>query len=80
MTYVNARRARRGFVILVGTSLTAGICSDAVAKAHKGRLHHAHRSVYQSRAQLVTQPQPARLETMHYYGGPKSPMWRGPAN
>jgi hypothetical protein len=74
MTYINARTARFGFVTLVATVLTAGICSDAVAKAHKGRLH-AYSPVSESRAEFVAQ-QPAQLGPMRYYGGPKSPMWR----
>ncbi len=74
MTYINARTTRFGFVTLVAAVLTAGICSDAVAKAHKGRLH-AYRPVSESRAELATQP-PGQLGPMRYYGGPKSPMWR----
>jgi hypothetical protein len=78
---MNTKLARIGFAVLVGTILTAGLCSDAVAKARKGHLHghhvHAHHVIYESRAQLVTQ-QPVRLGPMRYYGGPKSPMWRGP--
>lgn len=76
MTCMTARSARLGFVTLIATILTAGICGDALAKAHKGRLH-ARSSIYESRAQLVSE-QPARLGPMRYYGGPKSPMWRGP--
>jgi hypothetical protein len=77
MTYISARSARIGFVTLVATILTAGICGDAAAKVHKGRLH-ARNSLYESRAQLAPQ-QPAQPGAMRYYGGPKSPMWRGPA-
>jgi hypothetical protein len=76
MTCMIARSVRIGFLILVAAILTVGIGSDAVAKAHKGRLH-AHRAISESHAQLVSQ-QPARLGPMRYYGGPKSPMWRGP--
>jgi hypothetical protein len=79
MTYVSARSARIGFVTLVAMILTAGICGDAVAKVHKGRLH-ARSPIYESRAQLAPQqPTPAQPGGMRYYGGPKSPMWRGPA-
>jgi hypothetical protein len=78
MSYVNAGSARIGFVTLAVTILTAGFCGNASAKAHKGRLHVSS-SVYESRAQLVPQ-QPAQFGPMRYYGGPKSPMWRGPAN
>jgi hypothetical protein len=76
MTYMNAGSVRLGFVTLIATMLTAGICGDAVAKAHKGRLH-ARSSISESHAQLVSQ-QPVRPGPMRYYGGPKSPMSRGP--
>jgi hypothetical protein len=76
MTYVPAGSARIGFVTLVAAILTVGICGDAVAQVHKGRLH-VHRSIYGSRAQLILQ-QPAKPGSMRYYGGPKSPMWRAP--
>jgi len=77
MIYVNERSARIGFVILAATILTAGICGDAAAKAHKGRLHarsftSASRA---ARAQFVPE-QPAAPAPMRYFGGPKSPIWR----
>jgi hypothetical protein len=76
MTRLVAKTARIGFVILVAAILIVGICGDALAKHRKGRLH-ARSVAYESRAQLVSQ-QPVRLGPMRYYGGPKSPMWRGP--
>jgi hypothetical protein len=75
MSHMNARTVRIGFVTLVAAILTVGICGDAAAKAHR----HAHRAVLESHAQLVS-PQSAQPGAMRYYGGPKSPMWRGPAN
>ena len=77
MTCMNAS-ARIGFVFLVATILTAGICGDAAAKAHKGRLH-ARSFTSQSRAahEQFMWEQPAPPPPMRYYGGPKSPMWRG---
>jgi hypothetical protein len=77
MTYMTARSIRIGCFGLMVAILTAGIGGDAVAKVHKRHLH-PHGPLYESRAQLVPQ-QPARLGAMRYYGGPKSPMWRGPA-
>ena len=82
--------ARIGLAILVGAILTAGICGEAVAKSYKVRVahrvhhkvHFAHRAHWhESRAEAVlfVPQQPARLGPMRYYGGPKSPMWRGPA-
>jgi hypothetical protein len=83
MTCMIARAAWVGFVILVGTILTAGMCGDALATVHKRHLH-ARGFLSESReretakhAQLVPQ-QPVRLGPKRYYGGPKSPMWRGP--
>lgn len=71
MTDVMGRSARIGFAALVAAIVTAGFSGSAVA-AHKVR---PHSSVYESHAQLVSQP-PAQLGQMRYYGGPKSPMWR----
>jgi hypothetical protein len=76
MTYKTARSLRIGFVTLIAAALTAGISGGAIAKAHKRHLH-AHHFLSESRAQPVPQ-QPVRLGAMRYYGGPKSPMWRGP--
>jgi hypothetical protein len=76
MTDLMGRSARMGFAALLAAILTAGFSGNAFA-AHKGH-SHVHRSGYESRAQLVSQP--AQVDTMRYYGGPKSPMWRGPAN
>lgn len=84
MTGTFASIAGMGFAILIGTILTIGICGDAVAKTGK-RHSHGYRHVSDGRGhvrgkrvQLVAQ-QPTRLGAMRYYGGPKSPMWRGPA-
>jgi hypothetical protein len=80
MTRITGRNARIGLFALVTAILTVGICGDADAKVHKKHWHayaHARGVTYESRAQLVPQ-QPARLGPMRYYGGPKSPMWRGP--
>jgi hypothetical protein len=71
--------AQIGLATLLAAILAFGICGDALAKVHKKHWRlHARSIAYQSRAQLVTQ-EPVRLGAMRYYGGPKSPMWRGPA-
>ena len=77
MTYMAGRSSRIGFVMLVAAAMTAGICGDAVAMVHKGRLD-ARGVTYESPEQFAS-PEPAWLEPLRYYGGPKSPMWRGPA-
>jgi hypothetical protein len=79
LTGVVTRVARLGIVIVAGAILTIATSGEAAAKHRKGHLHHAHvhHSIGRSHAQPLLQ-QPARLGAMRYYGGPKSPMWRGP--
>jgi hypothetical protein len=77
LTYATAARTRTGLFVLVAIILTAAICDDAVAKTGKRRLH-AHHPVESHAGEPVKNEQ-ARLGPMRYYGGPKSPMWRGPA-
>jgi hypothetical protein len=73
MTYLMGRQARIGLVALVAAIATAGFGGSAVAaQTHKAR---PNSPVYQSHAQLASRP-PAQPAQMHYYGGPKSPMWR----
>jgi hypothetical protein len=76
MSGMIAGTARLVLATLVAMVLTAGICGDAVARGHKARWH-ARNIPVESRVQPVLQ-QPVRLGAMRYYGGPKSPMWRGP--
>ena len=82
MTGIVARIARWGFVVLFGALLTTMAGGEALARHHSGRLHaarlHAHHGFASSHAELAS-PQPSRLGPIRYYGGPKSPMWRGPA-
>ncbi len=80
MACIVTRIARWGFVVVLGAILAVATSGEAAAKHRKGHLHyaHVHHSVAGSHAQLLTQ-QAARLGAMRYYGGPKSPMWRGPA-
>jgi hypothetical protein len=78
-----SRKTRVGFVALVATILAAGSSSDAAAKAGKKRLHdrrvtsEGRKKDSAKKLDSVAQ-QPVRLGAMRYYGGPKSPMWRGP--
>jgi len=79
----SALSRRIGFVALAITVLTAAIYGDAFANAGK-RHRHALGPATESRerestdgGQLVSQ-QATRHGPMRYYGGPKSPMWRGP--
>ena len=71
----------------------SGDAAAKVRKAHLHARAHLHAEAYlharsfgsESRGwesawnQEPVSQQPARLGPMRYYGGPKSPMWRGPA-
>jgi hypothetical protein len=76
MTCMTERKEWIGLVSLIATILAIGTSGDAIAKVHRNRHWHAHAH---SRTQLLPR-QPARLGPMRYYGGPKSPMWRGPTS
>jgi hypothetical protein len=76
MTCMTERKERIGLITLIATTLAIGISGDALAKVHHNRHRYAHA---RSRAQLVPR-QPAQPGPMRYYGGPKSPMWRGPTS
>jgi len=61
---------------LTAAIVSAGFSGNTVAKTHKGHWQ-VHKAIHESRAPVASQ-QPAGLGPMRYYGGPKSPMWRGP--
>jgi hypothetical protein len=76
MIDMRARSAGFGFAVLAVTVLGLGFSGNTFAK-HKRHLHvYSHASVGDANAELVAPAQPG---AMRYYGGPKSPMWRGPA-
>jgi hypothetical protein len=88
MGYVKAGWGRIALVTAAAVGVTIGFCGDAVAK-HGRHIHHRRRLVRHvhkiqsscgcnESAQLAW-PQSAPLGPMRYYGGPKSPMWRAPA-
>jgi hypothetical protein len=74
LTYMTFRTVRLGYCVLLVTILIAGICGDALAKTDKVRPQNRSPAT-----EMVSTQQQARLGPMRYYGGPKSPMWRGPA-
>jgi hypothetical protein len=76
------RGAGMRLVIHVSVLLMVGIASDAMAEPGKQHLHARHflSHVHQGAAAKTpssTWPQAVRLGALRYYGGPKSPMWRG---
>jgi hypothetical protein len=75
---------RVGCFALLAVILAGGDGGEAIAKAGKGRLHRARSSTSDAYATLPgwgtpSPRQQARPGSMHYYGGPKSSMWRNPA-
>ena len=79
MSNINAGSVRTGFLTLAAAMiLTAGFAGETAARH---RVNTAHFRGLNARAQYV-QSVPvqgnAGPAVMRYYGGPKSPMWRGP--
>jgi hypothetical protein len=69
------KKQRIAIATLVAATVVTGLSSEAFARrgvhhAHGGHLHH-----------YVVRDDPPQttvdLPPMRYYGGPKSPMWRG---
>jgi hypothetical protein len=56
------------------TLLTGGTRDGVAAGAETGQAPHAR-----SLSSVASAQQPARLGAIRYYGGPKSPIWRAPA-
>jgi hypothetical protein len=75
MIYVKAGNARMGFVgLAVTVALTAGFSGDVAAKPRS----HVALSAQGQNTQTASVQETAKPVSMRYYGGPKSPMWRGP--
>ena len=74
MTYMTFKTVRVGYCALLATILIAGVCGDAIAKTDKVRPQTRSPAT-----EMASTQKQARLGPMRYYGGPKSPMWRGPA-
>jgi len=74
------RTANRGARIGLAAILVFGICGETAARSHRTHVRHlrARGVMLESHAQLVARPA-AQPGALRYYGGPKSPMWRGPA-
>ena len=73
MTYTTFGTVRTASCALLAAILIAGICGDARAT---DKVRPQTRS---PATEMGSTQQQARLGPMRYYGGPKSPMWRGPA-
>jgi hypothetical protein len=69
------RTKRIGFFVLIATAQIACIGGDAFAQTDKVRDRNLTSNARAGEPVKSAGPVP-----MRYYGGPKSPMWRGPVN
>jgi hypothetical protein len=69
------RTKRIGFFVLIATAQIACIGGDAFAQTDKVRDRNLTSNARAGEPVKSAGPAP-----MRYYGGPKSPMWRGPVN
>jgi hypothetical protein len=74
LTYSITKSKRIGFLALIATVQIACIGGDAFAQTDKVRDRNPA-----ANARAAEPVKSAGLGPMRYYGGPKSPMWRGPA-
>ena len=72
-------KAARGYAILFASAVTLGIAVENVAADVEARSvrRQMSRKQSQSNAMPASTQQPNGPGPMRYYGGPKSPMWRG---
>lgn len=78
LTHMITRTKRIGFFVLIATVLVACIGVDAFAQADKVRDRNLASNARAGEPVKSAGAGPT-LGPMRYYGGPKSPMWRGPA-
>jgi hypothetical protein len=83
MDHVAVRRMKTGAIALLATVLIRGVCREGAAQAVEHNPNQPRGSAIHSQGlsagPVVSSEQHAKLGPMRYYGGPKSPMWRGPA-
>jgi hypothetical protein len=81
MDHVAVRVTRTGAVALLATVLICGACREGTAQVVEQ--NQSRESASRGHGPLATpvtsSEHQAKLGPMRYYGGPKSPMWRGPA-
>jgi hypothetical protein len=81
MDHVGANRARIGAIALLAAALICGACGESAAQTVERSSTELRATASRGQgaaAPVVPSEQPAGLGPMRYYGGPKSPMWRGP--
>jgi hypothetical protein len=83
MDHVAVRVTRTGAVALLATVLICGVCREGAAQVVEHNSNQPRESASRghgpSATPVASSEHQAKLGPMRYYGGPKSPMWRGPA-
>jgi hypothetical protein len=83
MDHVAVRGMRIGAIAMFAVILICGICRQSAAEAGERNSNQPSETVARNQAPATgpaaSSEQQAKLGAMRYYGGPKSPMWRGPA-
>jgi hypothetical protein len=76
---IRFKAARAGYAFLLAIVGTLGMAVEAVGADVEARSvrHQTSRKPPESNAMPASTQQPNGLGPMRYYGGPKSPMWRG---
>jgi hypothetical protein len=70
-------KLRISTIALAATMAVAGFSNEAMARHHVHRAHFSKLIMQQQIAPDDLHPTSVALPPMRYYGGPKSPMWRG---
>jgi hypothetical protein len=81
MDHVAVKKLRIGAVVLLAAVVACGVCCESAAQTveHSASQPRVTRTRESSTTPVVASGQTS-LGAMRYYGGPKSPMWRGPAS
>jgi hypothetical protein len=80
MDHVAVRGMRIGAIAMFAMALVCGICRESAAEAGERNSGQPSETVARNQAPATgptaSSAQQAKLGSMRYYGGPKSPMWR----
>jgi len=80
---VRTRTVRIGAIVMLAVAMSCGVCRESAAqtvdRSSTQPRQAATRGQGTSAAPADSSGPHSGLGAMHYYGGPKSPMWRGPA-
>jgi hypothetical protein len=82
MDQVLTRVLRVGAIVLLAVAFVSGVCGESAAQTVERSSSQPRETASRSRGSanaMASSAQQAGPGPMRYYGGPKSPMWRGPS-